>query len=180
MIFEAIEFATKAHAGQYRKGTRIPYITHPLGVSKILIENGCPEHVIVCGILHDTIEDTPVTFEEISMTFGQDVADLVSAVSEHDKSDTWENRKSHTIEKLKILSDDAVILTLADKLDNIRSIREDLKSHGEDVWHRFSRPKEKQKWYYESLATIFSERLADKKYRPLVECFRSTVEKVFG
>lgn len=68
MIFEAIEFATKAHAGQYRKGTGIPYITHPLGVSKILIENGCPEHVIVAGILHDTIEDTPVTFEEILLT----------------------------------------------------------------------------------------------------------------
>ncbi|MDQ5985089.1 MAG: hypothetical protein CSYNP_00793 [Syntrophus sp. SKADARSKE-3] len=180
MIFEAIEFAAKAHAGQYRKGTRVPYITHPLNVSKILIENGCPEYVIVAGILHDTIEDTPVTYKEIRKTFGQVIADLVSMVSEHDKSDTWENRKNHTIEKLKRLPDDAVILTLADKLDNIRSIREDLKLHGEDVWHRFKRSKEKQKWYYETLATIFSKRLTDEKYRPPVECFRSTVKKVFG
>ena len=69
MIFEAIAFATRAHSGDYRKGTRIPYIIHPLHVAKILIESECPEHVVAAGILHDTLEDTRVTFAEIEATW---------------------------------------------------------------------------------------------------------------
>jgi (p)ppGpp synthase/HD superfamily hydrolase len=180
VIFKAIEFATKAHTGQYRKGTMIPYILHPLGVSKILIEYGCPEHIVIAGILHDTIEDTPVTVEEIKMIFGWNVADLVVTASEPDKSDTWENRKKHTLGMLKILPEDAVILALADKLDNIRAIREDLKRDGEDVWRRFKRPRDRQKWYYESLAEIFSARLTDEKALSLVGLFKTEVNRVFG
>jgi len=101
---------------------KIPYIVHPLGVAKTLIEYGCPEHVIVAGILHDTVEDTPVTLNEIKETFGWHVAELVGAASETDKADTWENRKNHTVEMLKILSEEALILVLADKMDNIRAI----------------------------------------------------------
>jgi (p)ppGpp synthase/HD superfamily hydrolase len=101
MIFKAIEFATRAHSGQYRKGTKLPYIVHPLGVAKILIECDSPEHLIVAGILHDTVEDTSATLDEIKQTFGWDIADLVEAASEPDKSDTWENRKEHTIQMLK-------------------------------------------------------------------------------
>ena len=93
MIFKAINYAAKAHSGQHRKGTKIPYIIHPLGVAKILIEYGCADHVVIAGILHDTIEDTTVTFEQIKDIFGSAVADLVEAESEPDKSDTWENRK---------------------------------------------------------------------------------------
>ena len=58
MIFKSIEFAAKAHAGQYRKGTQIPYMIHPLGVAKILIQYDYPEHIVIAGVLHDTIEDT--------------------------------------------------------------------------------------------------------------------------
>ena len=56
-IFQAVEFATKAHSGQFRKGTNVPYLVHPLGVCKILIEAGCSEDVVVAGLLHDTVED---------------------------------------------------------------------------------------------------------------------------
>jgi len=100
MIFKAIEFAAKAHAGQYRKGTRVPYLVHPLNVAKILIDSGCSDVVAVAGILHDTVEDTPITLDEIRKHFGQAVAELVAGASEPDKSDTWENRKKHTIEYL--------------------------------------------------------------------------------
>jgi (p)ppGpp synthase/HD superfamily hydrolase len=180
VIFKAVEFATKAHAGQYRKGTMIPYIVHPLGVSKILIEYGYPEHVVIAGILHDTIEDTPVTFEEINVKFGWNVADLVVAVSEPDKSGAWENRKNHTLGMLKILPEEAVTLALADKFDNIRAIREDLKREGENVWSRFKRPRDRQKWYYESLTEIFSARLTGEKALPLVGLFKTEVNRVFG
>jgi (p)ppGpp synthase/HD superfamily hydrolase len=82
MIFKVIEFATLAHSGQYRKGTKIPYIVHPLAVGQILIEHGCSVQVVIAGILHDTLEDTRVTIGEINDLFGKEVADLVQAVSE--------------------------------------------------------------------------------------------------
>ena len=179
MIFKAIEFASKSHSGQYRKGTKIPYIVHPLGVAKTLIEYGCPEHVIVAGILHDTVEDTPVTLNEIKEDFGWHVAELVGAASEPDKSDTWENRKNHTIEMLKILSEEALILVLADKMDNIRAIREDYERYGEDFWRRFRRPREQQKWYYESLAATFTDRLTKEESRKLLDDYRAEVRRVF-
>ena len=180
MIFKAIEFAARAHSGQYRKGTQIPYIVHPLSVAKILIENGCPEHTVVAGILHDTVEDTPVTLDEIKETFGLDIANLVEAASEPDKTDTWENRKTHTIGMLKTLSEEATILVLADKLDNIRAIRQDYERHGEPIWRRFKRPRDQQKWYYENLAEAFTDSLTDERSRNLLGVFKAEVVRVFG
>jgi (p)ppGpp synthase/HD superfamily hydrolase len=180
MIFRAIEFAARAHSGQYRKGTKIPYIVHPLGVAKILIEYGCPDHVVIAGILHDTVEDTPVTLDEIKQTFGWDIADLVEAASEPDKTDTWENRKKHTIGMLKNMPKEAIILVLADKLDNIRAIREDYERYGEALWHRFNRPRDQQKWYYENLAAVFTDSLTDEQSRNLFDLFTSEVARVFG
>jgi hypothetical protein len=179
MIFKAIEFSSRAHHGQYRKGTKIPYIVHPLGVAKILIDYGYPEHLAVAGILHDTVEDTPVTLADIEQIFGKGIAALVESASEPDKSDTWENRKKHTVESIKTIPNEAVALCLADKLDNIRAIREDLERNGEKVWHRFIRPREKQKWYYKGLATSFTERLPDEKSRSLFDLFRTEVDRVF-
>jgi (p)ppGpp synthase/HD superfamily hydrolase len=181
MIFKAIEFAAKAHSGQYRKGTRIPYITHLLNVAKTLIQLECPESVIVAGILHDALEDTRVNQDDIRDAFGREITDLVVSVSEPNRSDLiWENRKAHTIKNLKTASQEQLILSLADKLDNIRSIHEDHKRIGDKLWKRFNRPKEKQKWYYENLTSIFLEKLTDEKCLSLVECFKREVENVFG
>ena len=182
MIFKAIEFATKAHSGQYRKGTKIPYITHPLNVAKTLIQLECSEPVILAGILHDTLEDTRVTFDELQKAFGNEIANLVKSVSEPNKSDwIWENRKAHTLNILKKeASQDHLVLSFADKMDNIRSIREDCERIGNELWKRFNRPKEKQKWYYEQLAEVFSERLSDDKCSPLIDSFNAEVKKVFG
>ena len=179
MIFKAIEFATKAHSGLYRKGTKIPYITHPLNVAQILIEYECPESVVTAGILHDTLEDTQATVDDIRDAFGYEVADLVNAVSEPNKSDTWENRKAHTIKHLKTASPEVLMISLADKMDNIKKIREDYEKIGNKVWERFNRPKEKQKWYYAALADVFSMRLNDPKTAFLVNHFRSEVNLVF-
>jgi (p)ppGpp synthase/HD superfamily hydrolase len=179
VIFKAIEFSTKAHAGQYRKGTKIPYITHLLNVAKILIEHECPEPVITAGILHDTLEDTPATADDIRDSFGNEVADLVNAVSEPNKSDTWENRKAHTIEHLRTALPEVLMISLADKMDNIKAIREDYEKIGNNVWDRFRRPKEKQKWYYEALADVFLMKMNDPKAAPLVNHFRSEVNIVF-
>ena len=86
MIDLAIEVAAKAHQNQVRKGTDIPYITHPLAVGIILAKAGCSDEVIVAGILHDTLEDTPLTLDCIQETFGPRVASIVKGASEPDRS----------------------------------------------------------------------------------------------
>jgi (p)ppGpp synthase/HD superfamily hydrolase len=101
LIRKAIDFAAKAHLGQVRKGTELPYITHPFNVGMILIQTGCPEGVCAAGFLHDTLEDTPVTREELSDQFGESIARLVESCSEPDKSMSWKARKEHTIHSLK-------------------------------------------------------------------------------
>jgi len=181
MIFRAIEFAAKAHRNHYRKGTRIPYIVHPLNVAKILIEYGCTEEVVAAGILHDTTEDTPVTPGEIRKEFGDKVAELVEAASEPDKSDTWEHRKSHTVEYLKTAPMDVLILSCADKLDNVKSIIKDVEKHGESVWDRFNRPKDDQEWYYRSLVEVFNSRAGENETASeLFKRFALKVKILFG
>lgn len=180
MIFRAIEFTAKAHNGQYRRGTKIPYIIHPLGVAKILIENSCSDEIVVAGILHDTVEDTSISLEDIRKIFGEKVANLVEGSSAPDMSDTWESRKQHTIDLIKTAPMDLLMVECADKLDNIKSIREDYRKHGEAIWQRFNRPKDKQKWYYQSLAKAFLSRAEDEPGISLFKEFTSEVQKVFG
>jgi len=178
-IFQAIEFATKAHTGQFRKGTKVPYIVHPLGVAKILIEAGCSEEVVMAGILHDTVEDSSTRIDDIRRDFGEEVARLVAGASEPDKSDTWENRKQHTIDILETAPMDAVYISLADKLANIRDIRADYEKLGDDVFLRFNRPKEKQEWYYRAMADLFSKRIVDEPFLSLMLELRFEIVKVF-
>ena len=162
-VLSAIEFAVKAHMRQLRKGTDIPYVIHPISVGKILVENNCPEECVIAGILHDTLEDTDVTREDLARLFGKEVADIVLGASEPDKSDTWENRKQHTIEYLKTAPENIRMVACADKLHNLRSIIEDYQKEGEDLWKRFRRGKDKQLWYYESLLNVFKAEAAKYK-----------------
>lgn len=179
-LFEAIEFAVRAHAGQFRKGTRVPYIVHPMGVAKLLIETGYPETVVIAGLLHDTVEDTPVTIEEIRAQFGDEVAELVAAMTELPRSFTWEERKQDMLARLATAPPDVLALECADKLDNIREIQTDYARHGEATWARFNRPKLNQHWYYTSLAQRFLERVPDAPRDSLFYEFARTVENVFG
>ena len=180
MIFKAIEFAVKAHDGQMRKGTPVPYVFHPFNVAKLLLDYKYPQELVIAGLLHDTIEDTPVTEEDIRKTFNNRIAQLVTGVSEKDKKDTWENRKKETIKKLKTAPHDILIISCADKLDNIRSIKKDYKELGEKLWDRFNQPGDKQKWYYTNLSQVFSERMKEFDKFPLAEEFVTEVTKVFG
>lgn len=179
-LYDAIDLAARAHHHQVRKGTEIPYIVHPLAVASTLIRINSPEPVVIAALLHDVLEDTPVTFEKILGQFGPEVADLVTALSEPDKTAPWENRKTHTIDYLeKKADDDVLIVALADKLDNIRAIREGLERDGERFWERFNRPRESQRWYYERLESVFSTRISREPALSLVSAFRAEVKKVF-
>jgi hypothetical protein len=176
---DAIEFATIAHDGQYRKGLRLPYIVHPLGVAKILIEYSCSPEIIIAGILHDVVEDTPVSLEEIRNRFGQKVAILVESVTEPDKCLAWEKRKQHTVEFLKTASLDVLLLACADKLDNIRSIQNGLKKTGEAIWAKFKRSRTHQHWYYGTLADIFIAQVNDSSQTELFKIYYQEVQLLF-
>lgn len=152
MIEKAIQFATKAHEGQFRKGTDRPYIVHPLEVGKILSEITDDDEVIAAGILHDTIEDCKEVTEEIlRQEFGERITELVLHESE-DKKKSWKERKSTTIERLKTASLEVQYIGLADKLSNMRDIDRDYPVYKEELWKRF-RMKDKQiiGWYYKEI-----------------------------
>lgn len=148
LIEKALQVAAKAHDHQYRKKTDIPYITHPAGVGMILMKAGYDEELIAAGILHDTVEDTTLTLKDIETIFGLKIAKIVEGCSEPDKTLPWEERKKHTIEYLKTAPFEIRVVVCADKLHNIRSINDDYEQIGEDVWTKFKRGKDKQKWYY--------------------------------
>jgi (p)ppGpp synthase/HD superfamily hydrolase len=148
IVEKALQIASKSHEGQYRKNTDIPYITHPVAVGMMLLNSGYREEIVAAGILHDTVEDTPLTLEEIKREFGEKIAEIVEGSSEPDKSLPWKDRKEHTIKYLKTAAEDIRAVVCADKLHNIRSIIRDYQQVGEEVWSRFNAGKEQQKWYY--------------------------------
>ncbi|MDL2217083.1 HD domain-containing protein [Christensenellaceae bacterium OttesenSCG-928-M15] len=151
MIHRAIKFAAVAHKGQWRKGARIPYIVHPFEVAQILTAMGASEALIVAGLLHDTLEDTATTPNELKEAFGESVLRLVLSATER-KEDTWEERKLHTIQFLKTEATyEQKQLALADKLSNLRSIALDMDEFGDQLYEIFNRGKKKQHWYYKSL-----------------------------
>ena len=124
MLDEVFEFAIKAHKGAYRKGTKTPYILHPIETAAIAARITNDTDVIAGAVLHDTIEDTNVTYNELKNIFGELIADIVKSVSE-DKSKSWEERKSHTLNTLENESIEVKIVVLSDKLSNMRSIYND-------------------------------------------------------
>ena len=156
-IEEAIEVAAEAHHGQYRKGTRTPYITHPYAVGLILMEAGCAEAVIIAGILHDTVEDTELTLEFIQERFGDHIANIVDGCSEN-KALRWRARKTERIEALRTAIPEVCIVTCADKLHNLRTIISEYDVIGDAVWERFHGGVEDQAWYYRSILYAISDR----------------------
>lgn len=100
LLTHAIQFATRAHHNQTRKGTDLPYIVHPFAVGLLLSELRFPETVIAAGLLHDTLEDGGVTEEALTSEFGAEIAALVAGASEPDKSLSWHERKQHSIDSL--------------------------------------------------------------------------------
>ena len=177
-IFAALRFATNAHSGQFRKGTKIPYIVHPVAVMEHLARHNAAADAVVAGVLHDTLEDTPTTESDLRQLFGDRVADLVMGASEPDKSLSWQERKEHTLDFLRNTDDiDLLMVVCADKLSNISSIKTDLDLHGDIVWNRFKRGYESQKWYYTELAKIFMKH-RDKS--PMFAEYIDMVNSVFG
>lgn len=163
LVFKAIKLVADAHEGQYRKGTRLPYMVHLVNVMKTLIDLGCDDEIVAAGVLHDVIEDTSLQIEDIETLFGKRVAFLVKGASEvrevgngYDGISSWQSRKEHTIGFLaNEATEDQLLICCADKLDNITAIKEDYLQLEESLWERFNAGKDQQQWYYTQLAQSF-------------------------
>ena len=137
-----------------------------MNVMKILCDSQCEQEVIVAGILHDVVEDTPVTVEQVERKFGKRVAAVVAEAFGEDapqKGNAWEaswrERKQNTINYLKETENlDKLLVSCADKLDNAHAILQDSATLGETFWSRFNAGKTDQQWYYQSLASTFMKR----------------------
>lgn len=178
MIDEAIEFATKAHEGQFRKGTKRPYIVHPIEVADIVAEMTQDEEIICAAVLHDTIEDCEnVTEDMLREKFGERVASFVAGESE-DKSRTWQERKGTTIRHLRTAPVEIQMIALADKLSNIRDINRDYPVVGDALWQRFKmKRKDAIGWYYRGVRDSLSQRFEGEA---VFEEYCRLVKKYFG
>jgi (p)ppGpp synthase/HD superfamily hydrolase len=166
-IIKAIEFAFVKHEGQLRKGSEFPYIVHPLSVMRLLLleqasDSGVADDVIIAGVLHDVVEDTDATLDEIEELFGTEVQRLVGTASEPEElkkdpnqKETWKKRKLHTTQNLRTLDKPAKILSCCDKLDNARSMNDDFALVGNGLWERFNAPKEDIFWYYKECVKAY-------------------------
>lgn len=172
MIRKAAKFAEQAHAGVMRKGSQVPYIYHPMDVALIVAQMTQDQSVITAAYLHDVLEDTDVTPEELGRTFGDRVLTLVLAETE-DKRLSWRERKSHTIEHLKDAPLEVQMLTLADKLSNMRSTARDYMVIGDDIWQRFNETRrESHKWYVEGILNALTELKDYPAYQELYQLYK--------
>lgn len=183
---EAIQFAVNAHAGMTRKGDRLPYILHPMEVATIVATITNDEDVLCAAMLHDVVEDTPHTIDELREKFGDRVADLVASETEDKLSHlpaefTWLERKTNHLERLRAAEDTGVhILWIADKLANMRSFARMHKVEGNAMWHHFHQhDPARHAWYYRSIAEIthgLNQTEAWQEYTKLVKIVFEGVE----
>lgn len=178
LIDSALVFAARAHDGQRRKSSDIPYIVHPVGVMMVLVECGETDpELLAAALLHDTVEDTGVTLAEVRDQFGERVAAIVEGCSEPDKSDTWERRKQHTVGYLRTASRDVQLVSAADKLHNLRSMAADYAEMGDRLWSRFKRGRPEIEWYYRSVTESLTE--GELRGHPLIQKLRAMVRSLF-
>lgn len=164
----AISFAARAHKGQTRKGTSIPYITHPLAVSGLVVEFGGDEDQAIAGLLHDVVEDCDVQLDVLAEMFGHRVADIVEGCTDGTpqaggEKAPWLERKGAHLSELFQAPTDLLLVAACDKLHNLRSIMVDIEVVGLSVFDRFSATPAQIEWYYRSMADLFLERLGQAR-----------------
>jgi len=166
----ALLYATHVHGGQVRKGTSTPYVAHLLAVAATVLEYGGDEDLAIAALLHDSVEDQggKARLEDVRNRFGDRVAKIVEACSDSladtargERKGRWQERKEAYLAHLRTANEDILRVSLADKVHNARAILRDLRKPdiGENIWARFSQPKDKTLWYYRSLADRFCETL---------------------
>jgi (p)ppGpp synthase/HD superfamily hydrolase len=166
---DALAYASRHHREQLRKGSRVPYLTHLMSVSALVLEHGGSEDQAIAGLLHDAVEDAPkgtggAVLAEIRSRFGDDVADIVRACSDGLDADgnrrgTWAERKRDYVAGLGTKPLDALLVTAADKTHNGLCIAADVRRYGQGFWSTFNASRDQLIWYYTSVQRAITERL---------------------
>lgn len=164
-VFErAIDLAVRAHCGMVRKKDGSPYILHPLEAAVIAGTMTRDEEVLAAAVLHDAVEDTEATLEDVRECCGDRVMELVAAETEDKRHDqpaaaTWRLRKEESLRDLRDSGDKAVkILWLSDKLSNVRSFYRLWKVQGDAIWNGFNEKNvSEQAWYYRTIALLLED-----------------------
>ena len=169
LLDRAIIFAVQAHHNTERRGKGFPYIVHPMEAVEIVATITPDQELLAAAALHDTIEDTDITVDDIRRAFGDRIAELVHAESDQlngevfnaetgDEEATWHARKQAAIDRLRNASHDAKIVAMGDKLSNMRAIARDYAVKGDELWKIFhAKNKADHEWHYRGLADSLSE-----------------------
>ena len=181
---EALVLAAQFHARQLRKGTTIPYISHLLAVTSLVLEHGGNEDEAIAALLHDAVEDQggADAREKIRRLFGDTVVAIVDGCSDTDQrpKPPWRERKERYIAHLRTASSSVRLVSAADKLHNVRSILADYRMLGEALWRRFNGGKAGTLWYYravtDALREVSPSPLVDQLDRTLTELERLASE----
>lgn len=182
LLDRAIMFAVRAHAGTERRGKGFPYIVHPLEAVEIVATMTPDQELLAAAALHDTVEDTDVTIEQIRAEFGDRIASLVASDSDEKVSgvsaeQSWVIRKQAAINRLSHASRDAKTVALGDKLSNMRAIARDYAMQGDDLWNLFRvKDRRDHEWHYRGLADALRELQETLAYKE----FESLIDQVFG
>jgi guanosine-3',5'-bis(diphosphate) 3'-pyrophosphohydrolase len=177
---EAFRFAAQSHQGQTRRGEGTPYIAHVVAVAIILDRARFDEDVVIAGLLHDVVEDTPVTLAEVAARFGKEVAEIVRHCSENKTDELgvkrpWIDRKRDHIAALADAPATARAVVLADKLHNLVSIERDLLM-GKPVWSLFHAARDQVLWYYHAMIDRCGA--GDQRLVQLAEACRQVLSRV--
>jgi len=179
LLDRAIVFAVQAHHNTERRGKGFPYIVHPMEAVEIVATITPDQELLAAAALHDTIEDTDVTVNQLREAFGNRVAELVHSESDQldgevftggeNESETWHARKQAAIDRLAAASHDAKIVAMGDKLSNMRAIWRDYQQQGDALWQIFHvKDKASHEWHYRGLAASLSELHDTFAYREFV------------
>jgi len=183
LLDRAIVFAVNAHHNTERRGKGFPYIVHPMEAVEIVATITSDQELLAAAALHDTIEDTDVTIEDIRREFGDRIADLVHAESDQftegvSEEDSWHDRKQAAIDRLRHASHDAKIVAMGDKLSNMRAIWRDYQTKGDDLWNIFHvKDKASHEWHYRGLADSLSDLSDTFAYQEFVRLINDVFQK---
>ena len=178
LLDKAIIFAVKAHAGTERRGKGFPYIVHPMEAVEIVATMTADQELLAAAALHDVVEDTDVTVEDIRAAFGDRIAELVASESDTfedgvSEEDSWHTRKKAAIERLARAPRDAKMVALGDKLSNMRAIARDYAVKGDSFWSIFhTKNPADHEWHYRGLADSLrdlQDTFAFKEFENLID-----------
>ena len=183
-VFEkALALALKAHEGQVRKRGDIPYILHPCEAASIAATLTADREILAAVLLHDTVEDTEITIDELRETMGDRVAELVLGETEDQYEElsrdaSWKRRKEESLEHLRDTDDMGVkIMWLSDKLSNMRSFYRQYLRDGDAMWEHYNqKDKTQQAWYYRTIADLLSELADTAAYKE----YTALMNRIFG